>query len=92
MDLGQRQLRKGDWAVYLTLESRGTGNLSVSIENEKIKKTKVYSYPSESAHALQKRIPFAGSGRRYRLYIESTGTVVWRLVGGVTITAEVDPD
>ncbi len=88
-DLGAKDVRKGGWSVYLTAEGKAAGSLSISIETEKKKKTKVYSY---STSTRQKRIGFGGSGRRFRLHIESTGTTVWRILGGVQITTEIDPD
>ena len=36
---------------------------------------------------------FGGTGRRFRLMIDApAGTPVWRIVGGVHIVAEIDPD
>lgn len=45
----------------------------------------------------QKRIHFGGSGRRFRLIIESNKTAIanpppWRLVSGILIVSETDPD
>jgi hypothetical protein len=88
-DLGAKNVRKGGWSVYMTVEGKAAGSLSVSIETEKKKKTKTYSY---STSIRQKRISFGGSGRRFRLYIESAGTGAWRIIGGIQITVEIDPD
>ena len=84
-DLGYKNIKKGGWTVYLTAE--GTGSLSVSIETEKKKKTKNYGY----ANSKQKKLSFGGSGRRFRLHIESSGST-WKLIGGIQITTEIDPD
>jgi hypothetical protein len=40
-----------------------------------------------------KRLHFGGSGRRFRLMIETqASTAPWRLIGGIQIIAETDPD
>lgn len=92
IDFARKDVRKGGWSVYLLVEGKAAGDLSISIETEKKKKTKVYAYPKLEGHAKQKRIGFGGAGRRFRLHIESTGSNVWRLVGGIQITTEIDPD
>jgi hypothetical protein len=74
--------------------------LSVSIQTEKKIKTKNYTVSPLSSSDVargkgfkQKRLRFGGSGRRFRLIIESPeGAPVWRLTGGVLIASETDPD
>jgi hypothetical protein len=92
IDLSRKDIRKGGWVVYLTVEGKAAGTLSISLETEKKKKTKTYNYPILVTNAKQKRMRFGGGGRRFRLHIESTGTTVWRLIGGVQIITELDED
>lgn len=92
IDLSRKDIRKGGWVVYLTVEGKAAGTLSISLETEKKKKTKTYNYPILVTNAKQKRMRFGGGGRRFRLHIESTGTNVWRLIGGVQIITELDED
>lgn len=92
IDLGRKDIRKGGWQVYFTVESKAAGTLKISLETEKKLKSKTYSFSALSGHAKQKALSFGGSGRRFRLIIESTGTAAWRLVGGIQIVAEIDPD
>ena len=76
----------------MTAEGKGAGELDISVETESRMKTKTYHYPDTDGNARQKRIPFVGMGRRFRLHINSYGTDVWRLIGGIQMTAETDPD
>lgn len=93
-DLNYRDYNKGGFSVYLTAECRKELNISVSIQTEKKKKTKVYTVepPKEGQFARQKRIFFGGTGRRFRIIIESDGATMWRLIGGLEIIAEIDGD
>lgn len=93
-DLNYRDYNKGGFSVYLTAECRKELNLSISIQTEKKKKTKVYTVkpPEEGKFAKQKRMFFGGRGRRFRIIIESDGEAMWRLIGGIEIIAEIDGD
>lgn len=76
----------------------------ISIQTEKKTKTKTYTVNSLSAADISagkqyrmKRLHFGGSGRRFRLIIETRSTAgqthaPWRLVGGIHIIAETDKD
>lgn len=94
VELGRKDIRKGGWTVYLSVEGKAGGKLSISIETEKKKKTKSFGYAevTDEGTAKQKRLSFGGSGRRWRLHIESTGTTVWRVMGGVQVISELDED
>jgi hypothetical protein len=91
-DTGDKSSIKGPWTVYFTLESQSAGSINVSIETEKGKKTKTYSFPDNEGSAKQKQIMFGGSGRRFRLHFESNSAVPWRIIGGVEIATEIDED
>lgn len=93
-DLGLKNLVKGGFSVYLTVACDQPVQLRVGIQTEKKQKTKTVTFqpPAPGGHARQKRLAFGGSGRRFRLIIESDAAVPWRLVGGVQIEMETDRD
>lgn len=91
-DTGDKSSTKGPWTVYFTLESKAPGSIDVSIETEKGKKTKTYTFPDNEGVPKQKSITFGGMGRRFRLHFESASAVPWRIIGGVEIATEVDED
>ena len=95
-DLGRPDIVKGGFDVYLLCETKGrAAGLSVSIQTEKRTKTRrLLALPdAPGRRARSRRLHFGGSGRRFRLIIESPpGTPAWRIVGGVTVVAEIDPD
>ena len=92
-DFGHKDIRKGGFVVYLTVEAKAAGILTIGIETEKKTKTKTYSYAATtSVEAKQKMMRFGGNGRRFRFFIESDDGVAWRLVGGLQIKAETDVD
>jgi hypothetical protein len=93
-DFNYKNLYKGGWDVYLTVESCAAGTLDVSIETENRKRTKqvILTPTINEVQAKQHCIKFGGRGRRFRLSIDSTGTVAWRIVGGIQITTEIDAD
>ena len=93
-DFGHKNMTKGGWTVYLTVECEAEVRLQVSIQTEKKLKTKtvVFDAPTEGKLAKQKRMVFGGNGRRFRLMIDSESTTPWRLIGGMQIEAETDID
>lgn len=100
-DLGSKRIVKGGFEVYLLCEVKSTAvTLKVSIQTEKKTKTKEYTVQPLTAAEItagkshkQKRLHFGGAGRRFRLIIETAaGSAVWRLVSGVLIVSETDPD
>jgi hypothetical protein len=92
-DFGHKDIRKGGFVVYLTVEAKAAGILTIGIETEKKTKTKTYSYAATtSVEAKQKMMRLSGNGRRFRFFIESDDGVAWRLVGGLQIKAETDVD
>lgn len=100
-DLSAKSITKGGFEVYLLPEVQDApATLSISIQTEKKIKTKQYiARPLTEVDkrgqksAKQKKIHFGGTGRRFRLIIESPpNSPPWRLVSGVMIVAELDPD
>jgi len=100
-DLSNRTIVKGGFEVYFLCEVKNTAvPLKISIQTEKKIKTKTFVVQPLTATDLavpknhkQKRLHFGGSGRRFRLIIETdAGAACWRLVGGVLIKSELDPD
>lgn len=100
------QLWKSDYSDYPSVlqEQEITANsvtFYISIQTEKKTKTKQYTAyrltSQEIADGKQykmKRLHFGGSGRRFRVIIETPagGRVPWRLTGGIHIIAETDKD
>lgn len=93
-DFGYKNMAKGGWTVYLTVECEAEVKLDISIQTEKKLKTKqiVFDAPAEGKGVKQKRMVFGGNGRRFRVIIESEGTTPWRMIGGLQIEAETDVD
>lgn len=97
-DLSYKSIVKGGFEVYFLPEVKSTTTISISIQTEKKIKTKQYTIKplssadiSRNKSSKQKKLHFGGSGRRFRLIIESTGGS-WRLIGGILIISEIDPD
>lgn len=91
-DLNQKAIVKGGFEVYLICETKNeAATLNITMETEKKAKTKQLIVSKNTRK--QKRLRFGGAGRRFRLIIESPiNTPSWRLVGGVLVVAEIDPD
>jgi len=102
VDFGYRTVQKGGFDMYILPEVQSTAvTLKFSIQTEKKTKTKSYTVqPLTSAEIAagkkhkQKKLHFGGSGRRFRLIIETAAgnTAPWRLVGGIHMIAETDAD
>lgn len=95
-DLGRKDIMKGGFEVYILCEAKSQAAcLNISVQTEKKTKTKrLTAVPAGIGEkARQKRLHFGGTGRRFRLVIDSpAGTPVWRIIGGITVIAETDPD
>ena len=93
-DFGRKDVAKGSFTAYMTVECSEPVELKISIQTEKKIKTKTLTFnpPPEGQLAKQRRIVFGGNGRRFRVVIESNGTAPWRMIGGVQIEAETDMD
>ena len=102
MDFNSRKVQKGGFDLYFTPEVQSQPvTLTFSIQTEKKIKTKKYTVqPLTSVERLnnknykQKKLHFGGTGRRFRLIIESPAgsTAPWRLIGGIQMVVETDPD
>ena len=100
-DLNAYRVDKGPFVVYFLPEAKSRPvRLKFTLETEFRKKTKeIVVQPildiaeRFNKKSRQKQISFWGTGRRFRLTIESdTGEAVWRLIGGITITADIAND
>ena len=104
-DLGAKSIVKGGFEVYLLAEVKSTAvTLNISMQTEKKTKTKTYTVsPLTSAEITagkshkQKRIHFGGSGRRFRIIVETNkaapySSAPWRIISGLLIVSETDPD
>jgi hypothetical protein len=99
-DLSCKNIVKGGFEVYFLPEVKSTPvTISISIQTEKKIKTKQYTIKpltandiARSKNAKQKKLHFGGGGRRFRLIIEGPASASWRLIGGVLIISEIDPD
>lgn len=96
-DLGRKDYVKGNFEVYLQAEVKSVPvTLSVTLQTEKKSKVKTMTVSpiTESGRGFKlKCLRFGGTGRRYRLSVSAPEkSACWRLVGGMTILAEMDPD
>lgn len=100
-DLGIKNVVKGSFELYVLCEAQNAPvQLSFTIQTEKKLKTKMYTVkPLTAAEKAankgfkQKRLHFGGTGRRFRLIVEAPSSeAVWRIVGGIQIVSEIDPD
>ena len=102
MDFGYKRIQKGGFEVYFTPEVQNEPvKLIISIQTEKKLKTKEYIVQplteqqrmADKEHK-NKKLNFGGSGRRFRIIIEPEEgvTAPWRLVGGIQMVVETDPD
>ena len=55
-------------------------------------KTKLLAVPPGAGKAKQRKLTFGGSGRRFRIIIESDSEAEWRLLGGMQLEVETDVD
>ena len=92
-DFGSKNVAKGGYLVYLTVDCEEQVQLRIGIQTEKKLKMKTVTItPVSGRGAKQKRLTFGGSGRRFRLIIESDSTKAWRLLGGLQLEVETDMD
>ena len=102
MTFNRQDIKKGGFEIYFQPEVQDSPvTLSFSIQTEKKIKTKRYIVQpltviekNNNKNYKMKRLHFGGSGRRFRMIIETAAgsTAPWRLIGGVQIRAETDPD
>lgn len=101
MDFGYKSIKKGGFELYFTPEVQDTAvTLIFSVQTEKKTKTKQFTVQPLSAtertagkNHQQKRLHFGGTGRRFRVIIETSGSSApWRLIGGLQMVVETDTD
>lgn len=101
MDFGYKRIVKGGFDFYFAPEVQDDEvTLTISIQTEKKTKTKTYTVQPLTAEQREaekehkyKRLHFGGSGRKFRIIIESAeGAKPWRIVGGLHLVVETDPD
>lgn len=96
IDFGRKSIAKGGYEIYFSPEVKnGPVTFRFSIETEKKIKSKNVVVQSTTFKAKQQRVRFGGTSRRFRLIIESLSTptsAVWRLIGGIQMVVEIDPD
>ena len=93
-DLGSKHAVKSGFVIYLAAQCAEPAVLGVGVETEKRLRLKQVSFAParKDGAARQKRVAFGGCGRRFRLILESKGTVPWLLTGGLQAEAELDAD
>lgn len=86
---------------YETEDIAGPVTFRLSIQTEKKTKTKEYTVNPLTDEEIasgkkykMKKLHFGGSGRRFRLIIETDAgnTIPWRLIGGIHLIVETDKD
>ena len=96
LDFGYKRIQKGGFDLYMTPEVQDEEvTLHITIETEKKAKSKDYVIkPAGGKTHRNKKLHFGGAGRRFRLIIETAAgvTAPWRLVGGIQMVVETDPD
>lgn len=102
MDFGYKRIVKGGFDLYFIPEVKDEAvELKFSVQTEKKVKTKTYTIQplTEEQREAQKehrgkRLHFGGSGRKFRVIIETEAgvTAPWRLIGGLQMVVETDPD
>lgn len=103
MDFGYKRIQKGGFDLYFAPEIQGDQpvTLSFSIQTEKKVKTKQYivqplteAQKAANRQYRYKRMHFGGMGRKFRVIIRTAEgvTIPWRLVGGLHLVVETDPD
>ena len=102
LDFGRKDIQKGGFDLYFIPEVQDTAvTLKFSVKTEKKTKTKEYTIQplTEAQKAANreyrgKRLHFGGNGRRFKILIETADgvTAPWRLIGGLHMIIETDPD
>ena len=102
MDLGYKRIQKGGFDLYFIPEVQNEEvTLKFSIQTEKKLKTKTYTVKpltdeqrAKPKEHRGKRLHFGGMGRKFRVIIETSAgsTAPWRLIGGLQLVVETDPD
>ena len=102
MDFGYKSIQKGGFDFYFLPEVKDTAvTFTITVQTEKKKKTKTYTCNPLTEEQLavpkeprMKRLHFGGAGRKFRVIIQTDEgvTAPWRIVGGLHMIVETDPD
>lgn len=96
IDFGYKRIVKGGFDLYFFGEVKTNPvTLKFTIETEKKAKEKSYTIqPTSGKEHRAKRLHFGGTGRKFRIKIETAAGVTdpWRIVGGLQLVVETDPD
>ena len=102
MTFSRDNMKKGGFDMYFQPEVQSNPvTLKFSVQTEKKIKSKSYTVQpltaierSNHKNYKMKKLHFGGSGRRFRVIIEtdSGNTAPWRLIGGIQLVVETDPD
>lgn len=102
MDFGYKRIVKGGFDFYFLPEVQDEAvTLNISIQTEKKTKSKEYTIQPLTAEQVEadkqakfKRLHFGGTGRKFRIIIECPEgvTAPWRIIGGLHLVVETDPD
>jgi hypothetical protein len=101
MDFGYKRIQKGGFDLYFVPEVQSEAvTLRISIQTEKKTKTKEYTVNplteeqrTAGKEHRYKKLHFGGTGRKFRIIIESDeSTKPWRILGGLQLVVETDPD
>lgn len=103
IDFGYKRIQKGGFDLYFIPEVQDHAvTLKFSIQTEKKLKTKTYMIQpltkeqrAKPKEHRGKRLHFGGMGRKFRIIIEtelSEEPYPWRLIGGLQLVVETDPD
>ena len=91
-DLGRKDLIKKGFTLNLTPESTQPVLLRLTLETERRARTHVLLVPGTEGQSPQRRVRFAGQGRRFRLTVESDGTAPWRMAGGIQLDLDAESE
>ena len=102
IDFGYKRIQKGGFDLYFVPEVQDEPvELKFSIQTEKKLKTKTYTVQplteeqkTKPKEHRGKRLHFGGMGRKFRIMVETDEgvTAPWRLIGGLQMVVETDPD
>lgn len=102
IDFGYKRIQKGGFDLYFIPEvQEAPVTLTISVQTEKKLKSKQYTVEPLTEEAVNagkehrgKRLHFGGTGRKFRIIIEAPEgvTAPWRLIGGLQLLVETDPD
>lgn len=98
MDFGRKDMQKGGFDLYIVPEVQSQPvTLTISVQTEKKTKTKEYTISPVVGTGKEhrgKKLHFGGTGRKFRVIIQAPegNTAPWRLIGGIHMIVETDPD